>query len=50
MERILEWVDAAYGSVPEYLCEHGMDPNALARLQSSLVISDESRESQEGRK
>jgi protein-tyrosine phosphatase len=50
MERILEWVEAAYGSVPEYLCEHGLDPGAVARLRAALVISEDAPVSQEGSK
>lgn len=41
MERILDWVVAAYGSVPEYLGEHGLPRHLLARLQNDLVVSDE---------
>jgi protein-tyrosine phosphatase len=41
MERILDWVVAAYGSVPEYLAEHGMEISLAARLHATLVVADD---------
>lgn len=41
MERILDWLPAAYGSIPEYLMEHGLPRTALVQLQAKLVVTDD---------
>jgi protein-tyrosine phosphatase len=39
MERILDWLPAAYGSIPEYLIEHGMPPAGIGMLHSRLITA-----------
>lgn len=40
MEKILEWVPAAYGSIAEYLTTNGTPPAALKSLRANLVVPD----------
>lgn len=38
MEKLLEWLPAAYGSIPEYLITHGTPPSALQSLRANLIV------------